>query len=42
VAAFGVLKKFKMAVVAMVIKVQNGRQIQKSIDLSEILIPSRL
>jgi hypothetical protein len=33
VAAFGGLKKFKMAAIAMVTKVQNGRQIQKSSDL---------
>jgi hypothetical protein len=42
VAAFVGLKKFKMATVAMVTKVQNGRQIQKSSDLGEIWIPSRL
>jgi hypothetical protein len=30
------LNKFKMAAVAMVTKVQNGRQIQKSSDLGEI------
>jgi hypothetical protein len=42
VAAFGGLNKFKMATVAMVTKVQNGRQIQKSSDLGEIWIPSRL
>jgi hypothetical protein len=41
VAAFGGLKKFKMAAVAMVTKVQNGRQIQKSSDLGEIWFPSR-
>jgi cytochrome b len=29
----GVLKKIKMAAVAMATKVQNGRQIQKSSDL---------
>jgi hypothetical protein len=29
----GVLKKIKMATVAMATKVQNGRQIQKSSDL---------
>ena len=42
VAAFGGLKQFKMAAVAMVTKVQNGRQIQKSSDLGEIWFPSRL
>jgi hypothetical protein len=43
VAAFGGLKKFKMAAaVAMVTKVQNGRQIQKCSDLGEIWFPSRL
>ena len=38
-AAFGGLKKFKMAAVgvAMVTKVQNGRQIQKSSDLGKML-----
>jgi hypothetical protein len=34
--------KFKMAAVAMITKVQNGRQIQKSSDLGEIWFPSRL
>jgi hypothetical protein len=38
---FGGLEKFKMAAVAMVTKVQNGCQIQKSSDLSEIWFPSR-
>jgi hypothetical protein len=38
----GGLKKFKMAAVAMVTKVQIGHQIQKSSDLSEIWFPSRL
>jgi hypothetical protein len=42
VAAFGWMKKFKMVAVAMVTKVQNGRQIQKSSDLGEIWFPSRL
>ena len=42
VAAFGGLKIFKMAAVAMVTKVQNGHQIQKSFDLGEIWFPSRL
>jgi hypothetical protein len=42
VAAFGELKKFKMAAVVMATKVQNGRQIQKSSDLGEIWFPSRL
>jgi hypothetical protein len=43
VAAFGgVEKKFKMAATAMVTKVQNGRQIQKSSDLGEIWFQSRL
>jgi hypothetical protein len=42
VAAFGGLKKFKMVAVAMVTKVQNGGQIQKSSDLGEIWFPSRL
>jgi hypothetical protein len=37
-----VLQKFKMAAVTMVTKVQNGRKIQKSSDLGEIRIPSRL
>jgi hypothetical protein len=36
------LKKFKMAAVAMVTKVQNGHQIQKSSDLGKIWFPSRL
>jgi hypothetical protein len=36
------LKEFKMAVVTMVTKVQNGRQLQKSSDLGEIWFPSRL
>jgi hypothetical protein len=40
VAAFGVLKKFKMAAVAMVTKVQNDHQMQNSSDLGEILFPS--
>ena len=35
-------KKIKMATIAMVTKVQNGHQIQKSSDLGEILFPSRL
>ena len=35
-------KKFKMAAVAMVTKVQNGCQIQKSSDLGEIWFPSRI
>ena len=39
---FGGLEKFKMAAVAMVTKVQNGCQIQKSSDLGEIWFPSRL
>jgi hypothetical protein len=38
----GGLNKFKMAIVAMVTKVQNGHQIQKSSDLGEIWFPSRL
>jgi hypothetical protein len=38
----GGLKKYKMAAVAMVTKVQNGHQIQKSSDLGEIWFPSRL
>jgi hypothetical protein len=42
VAAFGGLKNFKMAIVAMVTKVQNGSQIQKSSDLGKIWFPSRL
>jgi hypothetical protein len=42
VAAFGGLKKFKMAAVAMVTKVQNGPQIKKSSDLGEIWFSSRL
>jgi hypothetical protein len=44
VAAFwgGVEKKIKMAAVAMVTKVQNGPQIQKSSDMGEIWFPSRL
>jgi hypothetical protein len=33
---------FKMAAVAMETKVQNGHQIQKSSDLGEIWLPSRL
>jgi hypothetical protein len=33
---------FKIAAVAMVTKVQNGRQIQKISDLGEIWFPSRL
>ena len=36
------LEKFKMAAVAMVTKVQNGHQIQKSSDLGEIWFSSRL
>jgi hypothetical protein len=36
------LKKIKMAAIAMVTNVQNGRQIQKSSDLGEIWFPSRL
>jgi hypothetical protein len=39
---WGGLKKFKMVAVAMVTKVQNVRQIQKSSDLGEIWFPSRL
>jgi hypothetical protein len=42
VLAFGELIKFKMVDVAMVTKVQNGSQIQKSSDLGEIWFPSRL
>jgi hypothetical protein len=42
VAAFGGVKKIKMAVVAMATKVQNGRQIHKSSDLDKIWFPSRL
>jgi hypothetical protein len=38
----GVEKKIKMAAVAMVTKVQNGPQIQKSSDMGEIWFPSRL
>ena len=38
----GGLTKFKMAAVAMVTKVQNGHQIQKSCDLGEIWFPTRL
>jgi hypothetical protein len=38
----GVEKKFKMAAIAIVTKIQNGRQIQKSSDLGEIWLPSRL
>jgi hypothetical protein len=34
----GGLKKYKMAAVAMVTKVQNGRQIQKSSDLGRNLV----
>jgi hypothetical protein len=37
----GGVNKFKMAI-AMVTKVQNGYQIQKSYDLDEIWFPSRL
>jgi hypothetical protein len=36
------VEKFKMAAVAMVTKVQNGYQIQKSSNLGEIWFPSRL
>jgi hypothetical protein len=36
------VEKFKMAAVAMVTKVQNGRQMQKSSDMGEIWFPSRL
>ena len=39
--SFWGVEKFKMAAVAMVTKVQNGRQIQKSSDLGEIWFPSR-
>jgi hypothetical protein len=39
---FWELKKIKMAAIAMVTKVQNGHQIQKSSDLGEIWFPSRL
>jgi hypothetical protein len=39
---FGWLKNFKMTIVAMVTKVQNGSQIQKSSDLGKIWFPSRL
>jgi hypothetical protein len=35
-------EKFKMAAIAMVTKVQNGRQIQNSSDLGKIWFPSRL
>jgi hypothetical protein len=43
VAAFeGVEKKFKMAAIAMVTKLQNCHQIQKFSDLGEIWFPSRL
>jgi hypothetical protein len=42
VAAFWGLKKFKMAATAMVTKVQNGHQIQKSSNLGKIWLPSRL
>ena len=38
----GVEKKIKMAATAMVTKVQNGCQIQKSSDLGKIWFPSRL
>ena len=38
----GCWKKFKMVAVAMVTKIQNCRQIQKSSDLDEIWFPSRL
>jgi hypothetical protein len=40
--SFWGLNKFKMAAVAMVTKVQNGHQKQKSSDLGEIWFPSRL
>jgi hypothetical protein len=40
--SFWGLKKLKMAAVAMVTKVQNGHQIQKSSDLGKIWFPSRL
>jgi hypothetical protein len=35
------LEKFKMAAVAMVTKVQNDCQIQKSSDLGDIWFPSK-
>jgi hypothetical protein len=38
----GVEKKFKMATVALVTKIQNDRQIQKSSDLGKIWLPRRL
>jgi hypothetical protein len=40
--SFWSFEKLKMAVVAMVTKVQNGHQIQKSSDLGEIWFPSSL
>jgi hypothetical protein len=40
--SFWGVEKFKMAAVAMVTKIQNGRQIKKSSDLGEIWFPSRL
>jgi hypothetical protein len=40
--SFWGLNNFKMATVAMVTKVQNGCQIQKSSDLGKIWFPSRL
>jgi hypothetical protein len=40
--SFWGVEKFKMVAIAMVTKVQNGHQIQKSSDLGEILFPSRL
>jgi hypothetical protein len=40
--SFWEVEKVQNAVVAMVTKVQNGRQIQKSSDLGEIWFPSRL
>jgi hypothetical protein len=39
--SFWGLNKFKMTAIAMVTKVQNGRQIQKSSDLGELWFPSR-
>jgi hypothetical protein len=36
------VEKIKMAAVAMVTKIQNGHQIQKSSDLGEIWFPSKL
>ena len=40
--SFWRVEKIKMATVAMVTKVQNGPQINKSSDLGEIWFPSSL